>query len=161
MKLFIRNKLLSLGGSSDVLDENEEKVFTVKGKVISPTKKKEIYDKEDNLIYTIRNRWFNFFSYKVFVYDANGDKLATIKKGKWSFSTNYKIEDCVDEMEFVGKFFSGTSQIMKNGQQVGVVVKDFSIINDYYTLEADEKDITFLTALVIAFDNLRDKIRED
>lgn len=161
MKVFIKNKLISLGGSSEVFDEEQKPIFKIKGKVVSPTKKKFMYDMQGNLLYTIRNRFWNMFANKVFIYDANNQKVATIKKGKWSFSQKYKIEDCVDSMEIQGKFFSRTSQIMRNGQQAGVIVRDFTIFNDAFTLEAEEKDIPFLTALVIAFDNIKDKIQND
>jgi len=47
MKLYVKNKLISVGGSSDVLNENQEPHFKVVGKVFSPTKKKVITDLED------------------------------------------------------------------------------------------------------------------
>lgn len=161
MKVFIKNKLISIGGSSDVFDERKESIFKIKGKVVSPTKKKIMYDKNGNLLYIIRNRFWNFFADKVFVYDAQKNKVATIKKGKFSFSAKYQIQDCVDSMEINGKIFSRTSKIIRNGQEVGVITREFSFIEDAYSLEAEEQDIPFLTALVIAFDNLRDKIQDD
>ena len=159
MKLFIKNKLVSLGGSSTVTNENGEDVFIVEGKAFSPTKKKLIYDKNHNLLYIVRNRWFNFFADKVFVFDNENNKLATIKKGKFSFNHKFAIEDCDDEMSIDGKFFSRTSQIMRNGEVAGVITRDVTIINDAFILEADEKDIPFLTAIVIAFDNIKDKMQ--
>ena len=161
MKVFIRNKLVSLGGASTVLNEQQEEVFRVEGKIFSPRKKKLMYDKDGNLLYIIRNRFFNMFTYKVHIFDAEKNKLATIKKNKWSFNLKYKIEDCVDEMELQGKWFRGESAIMKNGEQVGVIKREFSLISDHYSLEADEKDINFLTALCIAFDNLKDDMEKD
>ncbi len=38
MKFYIKNKFLSVGGGSSVLDENKSPVFQVKGKVFSPTR---------------------------------------------------------------------------------------------------------------------------
>lgn len=87
--------------------------------------------------------------------------LQTIKKGKLSFNANYKIEDCVDDMQIVGKIFSRESKIMRNRKQVGVITREFSIIADSFCLEGEENDIAFLTALVIAFDNIKDKDRRD
>ena len=78
MKVFIKNKLISLGGASTVTNEQQEVVFNVDGKVISPTRKKFIYDKDDNLLYVVRNRWFNMFAHKVYIYDADKNKLATM-----------------------------------------------------------------------------------
>lgn len=160
MKVFIKNKLISLGGSSEVLDEEQNLIFEVKGKVVSPTRKKLMYDKDGKLLFTIRNRFWNMFYDKVFVFDAEGNKLATIKKGKLSFGRKYQITDCVDSMEIQGRFFHRTSQILRNGQVVGTITNEFLTIKDSFCLEAEEKDIPFLTALVIAFDNMTDKIQD-
>lgn len=163
MKVFIKNKMISWGGSSNVLDESKQIIYKVKGRVkfLSPTKKKFMYDKDGNLLYTIRNRWFNFFANKVFVFDAEKNKVATIKKNKFSITGNYQIEDSVDSMQIKGKIFSRHSQIIRNEQVVANITQDFSIVNDYFTLEANETDIPFMTAIVIAFDNIKDKIQDN
>lgn len=160
MKVFIKNELISVGGDSEVLNENHEPVFTVKGKVFTVTKKKKMYDMEGNLLYVIRNKYWRLFNYKVFVIDASGNRVATIKKGKFSFSRKFKILGTQDEMSIEGKFFNRNSQIMKNGQPVATMRTEFSLMNDAYSLEADDKDIAFYTALVIAFDNLKDKMTD-
>lgn len=161
MKVFIKNKLVSLGGSSTVTNEQQEDIFTIEGKVFSPRKKKLMCDKEGNLLYVIRNRYFNFFVHKTYIFDAEKNKLATIKKNKFSFNLKYKIEDCVDEMELQGQWFKGESFIMKNGEKIGVIKREFSLFADHYSLEADEKDIKFLTALCVAFDNLKDDMDKE
>lgn len=161
MKVFIKNKLISIGGSSEVYNENQEVIYNVKGKVFSPTKKKLMYDSNGNLLYVIRNKYWTFIYDSVFVYDANGNKVATIKKGKWSIKPVYKIIDSVDSLEIKGKFFSRHAQILRNEQVVANMSKEFTIINDAFTLEAEEKDIPFFTALVIAFDNFRDNRNKD
>lgn len=157
MKVFIKNKLISWGGSSEVVNEKKEPMFTVRGKFFTLTKKKRMYDVEGNLLYIIRNRYWNFLSHKVFIYDAEKNKVATIKKGKWSLNAKYQIEDCVDDMSIEGKFWGRTCKILRNGKEVGVIVKDFTLLKDSFTLDAEEKDINFFTALVIALDNITDK----
>lgn len=161
MKVFIKNKLFSMGGSSEVFDEANNPIFKVEGGVASPTRRKEIYDTNGKLLYIVRNRFFNFFANKVYIFDSNENLLATIKKGKWSINAVYKIEDCADNMSIEGKIFSRTSTILRNGKPVGVITREFAIAIDSFTLEAEEQDIPFLTALVIAFDNMKDKIQKD
>lgn len=157
MKVYIENKLISLGGSSKVYNEEQQQIYKVEGKIISPTRKKFIYDMEGKLLYVVRNKYWTFFTDKTLVYDANGNKLATIKKNKFSFNLKYQIEDTAEPMEIDGKFFTGISNIMKNGQQIGVIHREFALMNDCFSLEANAEDIPFLTALVVAFDNLIDK----
>ena len=161
MKVFIKNSLISLGGSSEVFDEENKPIFIIKGKVFSPTKKKKMCDANGNFLYTIRNKYWTMFYNKIFVIDPEGNRVATIKKGKWSLNRKYKIEDCVDSMEIQGKFFSRTSNILRNGEVAGVITREITLVRDAFSLDADEKDIPFLTALVIALDNLGDKIREE
>lgn len=90
-----------------------------------------------------------------------GERVATIKKHNWSVNRKYEILDTEDEMSIDGKFFSLTSQIMKNGQPVTKIEREVTLIRDAFSLEADEKDIPFYTALVIAFDNIKDKRLKD
>ena len=161
MKVYIKNKAISLGGSTEVLNEQQQPLYEVKGKIISPTKKKLMYDMNGNLLYTIRNKYWTFFCRKVLIFDAEKNRVATIKKGSWSFSRKYQILDCVDTMEIQGHFFKGTSEIMRNGEVAGVITRNFSLIKDAFTLEADEKDIPFLTALVVGFDNIIDQARDN
>lgn len=161
MKVYIKNKLISLGGSSTVVNEQEQPVFTVKGKIVSPTKKKFLLDMEGNALYKIRNRFWNMFAYKTFIYDADGNRVATIKKGKFSFSGKFEIEDSVDSMSIDGKVFSSTSKVMRNNEPVATILRDFTIISDAFTLEANEEDLPFMVALVIAFDNLKDEMQDN
>ena len=46
MKVYIKNKFMSLGGSSTVVDQNKNPLFKVKGKILSITRKKKIKDKK-------------------------------------------------------------------------------------------------------------------
>ncbi len=161
MKVYIKNKLISLGGSSDILNENQEPIFRVDGKVITFTKKKEMFDMDGKLLYTIRNRYLNFFTDKVYVYNADGIKVATLKKNKFSFNLKYQILDTGSEMSIEGKIFTGVSHIIKDGETVATITRDFSILNDAFILEANEENIAFYTALVIAFDNMLDQKSND
>ena len=71
MKVYIKNKFISLGGSSTVVDENKQPLYKVKGKIISVTKKKKIKDMSGKTLFTVRNKWLNFFTHKAFIYDEN------------------------------------------------------------------------------------------
>lgn len=160
MKVFIRNKLISLRGSSEILDENETPIYMVKGKLISPTRKKKLMDLDGNLIYTIRNKYFKFLFHSALIYDRDGNKIAKVKQSFWG--TRYTILGYPEEIEIEGKFFSRESRILKNGESIGTITRDYSLISDHFTLEADKENIEFLIALVVAMDIIRDKQeRED
>ena len=157
MKVYIKNVWDLVREDSEVTNENNEPVFTVRGNYFSFGKKKKIYAINGTHLYTVRNRIFNFLSYKVYVDDAEGKRVATVKKGMFSISGKYKILDTEDKMAIDGNFFGRKSFITRNGEDVASVTKEFTFFVDAYVLAADEKDIPFFTALVIALDNLRDK----
>ncbi|CCZ94613.1 putative uncharacterized protein [Corallococcus sp. CAG:1435] len=157
MKVYIKNRVFSLGQGSSVVDENKNALFDVKGRAISITRKKFLYDANGQLLYSIRNKWINFFVHKAYIYDASGSKIATVKDKWFNVNQEYFVMGYKDEIKIQGKFFGLTSQILRNGNVIGTVRRQITFIADAFELEADERDIPFLIALVVALDNIHDK----
>ena len=157
MKVFIKNKLMSVGGSSEVLDENKQPAFYVKGRAMSITRVKYVCDVQGNRLFKLRNKWFNWFVHKVYIYDAEGTKIATVKDKWFNLKSEYFVVGCKDEIKVEGGFVGRGLQIYRNGQCIGALRIEVTIVADAFTLEADPADIPFLIALVIAIDNIRDK----
>lgn len=156
MKVYIKNRVFSLGQGSSVVDENKNALFDVKGRAISITRKKYLYDANGQLLYSIRNKWINFFVHKAYIYDASGSKIATVKDKWFNVNQEYFVLGYKDEIKIQGKFFGLTSQILRNGNVIGTVRRQITFIADAFELEADERDIPFLIALVVALDNIHD-----
>lgn len=159
MKVYIKNKFWSIGGGSSVVNENKEDVFKVKGRAFSITRVKYVCDLEGNRLFKIRNRWFNWFIHKAYIYDANKHKIATVKDKWFNVNQEYFVMGYKDEIKIQGKFFGLTTQILKNGEVIGTIRRQITFINDAFELEANEQDMPFLIALVIAIDNITDKKR--
>ena len=157
MKVYIKNKFWSLGGGSTVVDENKNPVFQVKGKVFSITRKKYLCDMEGNKLFKIRNKWFNWFIHKAYIYDSNNNKIATVKDKWFNYKQDYFVTGYKDEIKIDGKFFSLTTQILRNGEVVGTIRRQINLILDSFELEASEEDMPFMIALVNAIDNITDK----
>ncbi len=157
MKVYIKNKIWSLGGGSSVVNENKEDVFKVKGRVFSVTRVKYVCDKEGNRLFKVRNKWFNWFVHKAYIYDANKNKIATVKDKWFNVKQEYFVLGYKDEIKIQGKFFGLTTQILKNGEVIGTIRRQITIFADAFELEANEEDMPFLVALVIAIDNITDK----
>ena len=157
MKVYIKNKLMSVGGSSAVLNENQESVFRVKGRVFSPTRVKWVCDLDGNKLFKIRNKWLNFFVHKAYIYDADKNKICTVKDKWFNIHNEYFILGYKDEIKIDGRFFSLRANILRNGQPFGAVRRQITIIRDAFELEANEEDMPFLIAIVIAIDNITDK----
>ena len=160
MKLIVQNKLMSLRGSSKVVDEDVNPKYEVKGKLFSITKKKFLRDLNGNLIYKIRNKYFKFIFHSAFIYDKNGDKVCKVKQSFWG--RKYYILGMPDEIAIEGAVFSRNYQVLRNGSVIGNISRDFSLLTDHFTLEAEPEDIEFMLALVVALDNIMDRrSRED
>ena len=156
MKVTIKNNFFSLGGSSTVKDESNNPVFKVKGKFFSITHKKRVCDLNGKVLYTVRNKWINWFVHKAFIYNENKEKIATVKDKLFNVHKEYFIQGYKDEIYTEGRFFSLSCKIYKNGKEIGTISRPVVTLTDTFVLEANEEDMPFLIALVIAMDNIID-----
>ena len=157
MKIIVKNKFVSWGGSSKVEDEAGKALYNVKGKVFSWTKKKTLRDLNGNVIYRIRNKWPTFMLHSAYIYDSEGNKVCKVKQTFFNFQNMYKIQECADDIQVEGYILSGM-QVTCNGEYIGTIRKKFWALRDYFELDVpDGQDPTFLIALTIAIDNVEDK----
>ena len=160
MKIIVKNKFVSWGGSSKVEDEAGKPLYEVKGKVISWTKKKTLKDLNGNVIYTIKNKWPTWLLHSAYICDANGNKICRLKQ-RIKFSSPYVVEECRDNIEFHGYILDGMA-VRRNGENMGTIKKEFWSLRDYFVLNIpDGQDPTFMIALTIAIDNVEDKSRNE
>ena len=157
MKLYIKNKLNLLAGGSKVLDENGQEVFNVKGKMISPTRKKKIYDKDGNLLFIVRNKYWKFLTRKCIIYDGNKKKIARIKDKPFSFKGLYFVEGYKEEIKFEGAFLDPMMAIHAGDRIIGTLTRNIQLFGDAFELDALDEYAPFLTALVIGIDNICDR----
>ena len=80
MKLIIKNKLVSLRGNSIIKDEQGNNKYKVKGKLFSITHKKRIYDLDNKLLFTVRNKYWKFIVNSAYIFDSEGNKIARLKQ---------------------------------------------------------------------------------
>ncbi len=158
MKFFVRNKVASIGGSSRVYDENNNDIFKVKGKVFSITRKKKIYDMDGKLLYIVKNKFWNFWTRSSFVLDANKHKIARVKSR--AFKSGFDILGYGDQIAIDG-FTLGGYKIIVNSEQVGSVKSNILSLADNFEVEInDGQDPAFIVSLIIAIDNVRDKLKQ-
>ena len=160
MKLFIKNKIMSLNESSFAENEQGEQVFTIKGKVFTITHKKEIYDKFGNLLFIVKNKIWNFWNKRAYILNSSKEKVAVVKFQPLNFKTPYILEGYKEEIALTGNFAKRDLQVTSPNGVLGTITRDLTLIRDAFTLEAEEKDLAFLTAVVIAIDNIVDAERK-
>ena len=153
----IRNKWISLGGSSTVKDMNEQDVFVVKGKFWTWTSKKFLRDLDGNLLYTIRNKFWTWFARKALVYDKDGNQVALVRRKIFSFHDRYFITSPLGELEIKGNILCFDYHIILNGKEVGHISRKISLRDSFVLTLDDDQDLAFFVAFVIAIDNITDR----
>ena len=162
MDLYIRNKWITLRGSSYVRDVNENDVYKVQGRFFTFTRKKFLKDLEGNNLYTIRNKFWILFARKAFVIDNNGEIVAWIRRKIFSFHDHYDIHCKYGNIVVRGNILGFDYHILLNDVEIGHVARKISLRDSFVlSLNDDVKDVPFYVALVIALDNIVDQIRED
>src|SRR5574344_1219783 len=161
MKIIIKNKLVSLGGSSSVTDDQGQDLFKVKGAIPSPTRKKNIYGLDGKKLFTVRNKYWHWpLSYSALIFDGEGKRLARINKK--SFSNTYTVKGYPSEILITGNVLGWDFDILSSGRKVGEINRNLTVFKDSFALDvADETMTGFLLALVIAIDNIVDRIKKD
>lgn len=156
--LIVKNKMFSIRGNSTVKNENDEDMFVVKGSLFSIRKKKRIYDLDGNLLYYVKNKLIRWFMNSVYIYDAEGNKIARIKQKFKLFKKEFVLSGYADEIEIKGDFIQRRLEIFKNGEKIGEVGKKFVSLVDKFTLTCyKDEDAPLLVALIVAIDNINDK----
>lgn len=161
MDLMIRNKWISLRGSSVVKDENENDVMQVKGKFFTVTRKKFIQTLDGETKFIVRNKFWRLFAYRAYVMTPDKHKVARIRRKIFSFHDRYFIESEMGNLEIKGNILLHDYHIYMDGEEVGHIARKISL-RDSYVLHLEEGiEPTFYLALVIAIDNITDQRRQD
>lgn len=157
MQLAIRNKWISLRGSSVVKDLNEKDVLRVQGKFFTFTRKKFIQDLQGNTKFVVRNKFWRLFRYTAFVETPNKERVCTIKRKIFSLHDHYFITSSLGDLQIRGNILTFDYKILLNGQEVGHIARKISL-RDSFVLTIDDKfDVYTFVALVIAIDNIIDQ----
>ena len=159
MELSIKNKWISLGGSSTVQDMDGKDVLKVKGKIFSFTQKKFVMDMNDQVKYIVRNKFWRLFAYKAFIMDPQENILVTIRRKIFSFHDRYFVTSDLGELEIIGNILQFNYRIILNGKEIGHVARKISLRDSFVLTIDDEYNDKYelMVALVIALDNITDR----
>lgn len=161
MQLSIRNKWITVRGSSVVKDLNEQDVMKVRGKFFSFTQKKFVTTLNDEVKYIVRNKFWRLFVYRAFVLDPEGNKVAVLRKKFWSVHDHFTVNCSLGEITIRGNILGFNYDITLNGEKIGHVSRKLSVRDSFVLDIKDDADPYFYVALVIAIDNITDRRRND
>ncbi len=160
MRIYVKNKLMTLRGSSVATDENGKILYYIKGKLFSITKKKRIADADNRILYRIRNKYWRvpFTPSAVLISDGQGERICKIKPDRL-FGRTFIAVGCRHEITLKSDGFMKGLTVLKDGNEIGRIDFMFTVVKDAFTVEVyKEEDAAFMVALTIAVDNYRDKV---
>ena len=159
MIVHVKNKFISLRDGSDVVNDNNEPVYKVKGKWPSLRKRKFVCTLDGTLLYEVRNKFWHFLYPSAFIFDANGEKIAKVKRKILTMRTQFFVEGNEHEYVIDGNWVGWNLTVTRDGTEIGRITRKFDMFKDSFTVEAEEENMPFMIALVIAIDNMQDKAR--
>jgi len=152
MKLYIKQRIFSIGDKYDIYDANENVVFDVKSELFTIGAKLHLLDIYGQELYYIRRKLTLFLAqYEIY----NNNALCAVVSQEFAlFKAKLTVDSSMGNFEINGNFMSMDYEISQNGQYFGSVHKKWLTWGDNYELDIpDAKDAGFLCALVIAIDN--------
>ena len=159
MKIKIINKMVSLGGSSKVLDEQDKPLLKVKGKFFTMTRKKWVRELDGKKLYMVRQKLISPIHHINYIFDAEGNRLSEVSSGFLTFSDKASITSSFGPINIEQGGSWGDYDILVKGEKVGSVTRQAFSMTNSFLLDIDESkyDWRYFVALVIALDNIRDK----
>lgn len=153
MKVYIKQKIFSIGDKFTVKNEYDEPVISVVGKVFSLGNKLHIYDRNQNEIFYVEQALFRFLpEYKIY---QNGMQVAFLKKEFTLFNSKINITSSFGDFRIEGDIFSYNFNLYQSNELVGVVSKKILSFTDSYVLDVIKTaNIEFLVTLVIVIDQI-------
>ena len=117
---------------------------------------------DDNLLYTVRCKFFSLFGRSAFVLNSEGEQVALVQRKLISLHDRYFIHCDLGELEITGNILLFDYHITLNGEEIGHISRKISL-RDSFVLTIDESkyDPKFFVALVIAIDNITDRREEN
>jgi uncharacterized protein YxjI len=152
MKLYIKQRIFSLGDKYDVYDADENVVFDVESELFTIGAKLHLYDTQGRELYYIKRK-FTFMLAEFEIYQ-NNDLCATISQEFALFRAKLDVDSCLGNFSIEGDFLSMDYDIIRDGIYFGSIHKKWLSWGDSYELDIpDAQNAAFLCALVIAIDN--------
>ncbi len=144
-KLYIKQKVFSLGGHFSVKDENQEDQYMIEGSFLSIPKVFTIKDLNDQVIGTITKKIFSFLP-KFFI-AVDGKEEMVIEKQLTFFKAKYRIES--EQLEIQGDWWDKHFEILRNGERIAAVNEKWFTWGDTFEVEIYEQALEHAIILVV------------
>ncbi|NMA65225.1 MAG: hypothetical protein GX957_03155 [Clostridiaceae bacterium] len=152
IKLYIKQKVFSIGDKYSITNELGQPVFYVQGEIFTFGAKIHLYDVTGAELYFIQQKLFRFLpEYHIY----NGSSLSAIVKKEFSFfRPRLNITSQFGDFTFEGNLFAMDFAIYNNGRMIGELHKKWLSWGDSYELIIHDDNLApFFCALAISIDH--------
>ena len=153
MKLYIKQKVFSIGAKFNITDEYGEERYRVEGEIITLGKKLHVYDLNGKEVAFIQQKLLSLMP-RFYIY-VNGKKIAEILKEFTFFKPRYDVfgKNWIVEGDFLAHDYIITEQ----GNEIAAVHKVWMSWGDSFELNIyDTQDEVELISLILAIDAVMD-----
>lgn len=152
MKLYIKQKVFSIGDKYNVFDENGEVVFFVKGEIFTVGAKLHLYDTNERELFLIERELLTFLPRYHIV--EKGVERAVVQRKLRLLKADFEVNDKYGTFTLDGDPWGMNFTIISpNGVEIGSISKQFFTWGDCYELNVfDPSYAAFFCSLVIAID---------
>ncbi len=147
MKLYIKQKVFSIGERFTVKDEAGYDRYIIEGEFFSIPKRFRIYDMHGRELVTLQARMFSFLpTYEII---RNGELAARITKEFSFFKPKYRIDGSPFSVE--GDIFDHDYTILRDGTPTAHISKEWFTWGDSYMLDnpSGEDEVMLLAILIV------------
>ncbi len=153
MKLYVKQKLFSIGERFTVKDEFENDRYYVEGEWFSIPKRFHIYDSQNREVLLLQSKLFSFMTAYQIIRD--GEVAAEIVKEFSFFRPKYRIDGSPFSVE--GDVFTHDYRILRDGVPVAEISKEWFTWGDSYMINNfSGEDEEMLLAILIVIDCVLD-----
>lgn len=148
-QLYIKQRVFSLSGKFTVKDQEEKDVYYVEGSFMQIPKTFTIMNPARDEVALITKKTLSLLP-KFFV-EVNGQERLTIQKEFSLFKARYTVDGTGIDVQ--GNWWDMDFQVLRNGEVVGQVNKEWFTWGDSYKVEIlDEEMEAIVIAIVVAID---------
>lgn len=152
MKLYIKQRIFSIGDKYNIYNQNEELVYHVQSQFFSIGAKMFLKDRGERELYFIKQK-LTLFLNKYEIYKGN-KRCATIEQKLSFLKSRLTIQTDEGSFDVEGNLWDMDYEIRKNGKYFGAVHKAWLAWGDSYELDiAEGDDPAFFAAVVVAIDH--------
>ncbi len=145
MKLILKQKFLSWFNTYNIYDENDNVVYSIKGE-LSLGHKLRFFDKNNNEVGLLQEKVFTFLP-KFYMYDNSGNEIGVISKKFNILKPKYELS--CNGWKTTGDFWQWNYSIIDNEEEKIATIKRLLSFADNYEIDIPNETNSLLVLMIV------------